>query len=112
MYLESTMCAYKGLWRGVKYLGYYIDEMQDEIDGMVNHCGMSSIFDDFYKARAKVFKHDVLGEIDNKWPGGRNNYKKGKDSFKQTGRMWNIEDYLPPCFEVVDDGKVSLLDFM
>jgi len=70
LYLESVLCAYKGLWRKHRYIGYYIDRSQEEIKIMEKNTGED--FSRLWQARKEVFPHFMLGEL-NGWNGRRKN---------------------------------------
>lgn len=65
MLMETACCAYKGLHRRRRYLGYYLDRMAMEIRGAETR--MSSIsqgvdWDTMWEIRRDVFINDYLGE--------------------------------------------------
>lgn len=71
--IESTICAYSKLFKGTRYLGYYIDRFQEELlQALDNHYP----YDDMcllFKLRERVTPHRCLGEY-----GGWNGIRKDR----------------------------------
>lgn len=85
MYFESCLCAYKGLWKRRRYIGYYIDRSQEEIIAMEKNTGED--FSRLWQAREEVFPHYMLGEL-NGWQGRR---KHLYNVFANTGKLVNLD---------------------
>jgi Alpha-glutamyl/putrescinyl thymine pyrophosphorylase clade 2/Glutamine amidotransferase domain len=68
MYLETACCAYKGMHRRRRYLGYYLDRMASEIRrGEKDMASISPGVDwgTLWQIRTDVFIHEYLGERQN-----------------------------------------------
>ena len=63
MYFETVCCAYKGLVKGNRYLGYYLDRMAGEIaDGQ--RLGAEGVnWNTLWEIRREVFPRAFLGEL-------------------------------------------------
>jgi hypothetical protein len=65
MYLETAACAYKGMHRSKRYLGYYLDRMAAEIQrGEKDMAAISQGVDwnTLWQIRSDIFIHEYLGE--------------------------------------------------
>lgn len=81
--IETTLCAYKKLWRNKRYLGYYIDRQQAEISKMEENVNVGVSWSPLWDFRYEYFSHRMLGEIGG-WDGVRNNRM---DFFTRTGEF-------------------------
>jgi uncharacterized protein with HEPN domain len=65
MYVETATCAYKGMHRQRRYLGYYLDRMAAEIRrGEKDMAAISQGVDwnTLWQIRSDIFIHEYLGE--------------------------------------------------
>ena len=68
--IESTICAYSKLFKGTRYLGYYIDRFQEELRSAVqNHYPLKEV-ETLCELRKQVTPQEYLGEC-NGWVGIR-----------------------------------------
>ena len=81
--IESTICAYSKLFKGTRYLGYYIDRFQEELSHAYTHRYPMSDMAQLVKLRRKVSPDKFLGEY-NGWSGIR----------KERCKMWLKEGRL------------------
>jgi hypothetical protein len=88
MYFETVCCAYKGLMRGNRYLGYYLDRMAGEIvSGQETMRAISEgvNWETLWEIRSEVFPRQFLGECQTPpWCGIR---KDKLTDFELTGRL-------------------------
>ena len=60
--IESTLCAFRKLFKGTRYLGYYADRQLEECNGTAKllrkHCGIN-----VWKYRAEVCPENLRGEV-------------------------------------------------
>lgn len=68
--IESTICAYSKLFKGTRYLGYYIDRFQEELRQANNNLYPPEDMRELWELRAKVTPPAYLGEFMG-WPGIR-----------------------------------------
>lgn len=69
--VETSLCAYKKLYWNKRYLGYYIDRMQDEIKTMEDNVKEGVNWEVLWDFRKEYMKHHKwLGELNN-WSGIR-----------------------------------------
>lgn len=82
--IESTICAYSKLFKGTRYLGYYIDRFQEELDQAI-HVNDYPLDDMLllYKLRKRITLPKYLGEC-NDWSGIR---KERCKLWLQEGRL-------------------------
>lgn len=84
--LETSLCAYKKLFFGTRYVGYYIDRQLEELSKMQKlapEIDWTSLWD----FRKNHFDRRVLGELNN-WRGIR---KERMKYFLNTGRFIDYE---------------------
>lgn len=77
--VETSLCAYRKLFKGTRYNGYYIDRMLEEIISMKGN--YPEISQELLEIRCKIFPSKFLGEI-NGWQGIR---KDKKHEYQRTG---------------------------
>lgn len=90
--IETALCAYKKLFWGARYLGYYIDRMQQEIITMQDNIPEGVNWNILWDFRREFFDHSLLGEISG-WVGvrkGRLNLFKDTRQFLEKGEVVNI----------------------
>lgn len=66
--IESALCAYKGLYRRRRYIGYYIDRLAEEISHIQHDQPNSTVGVDWgvlWQMRQACFPPEYLGEL---WP--------------------------------------------
>ena len=81
--IESTICAYSKLFKGTRYLGYYIDRFQEELlQALDNHYPYEDM-GLLFKLRQRVTPRGYLGEISG-WDGIR----------KERNKLWLKEGRL------------------
>lgn len=82
--IESTICAYSKLFKGTRYLGYYIDRFQDELEQAI-HVNRYPLEDMLflYQLRKRVTPPEYLGECSG-WSGIR----------KERNKLWLKEGRL------------------
>lgn len=93
---ETVLCAYKGLFRGNRYLGYYIDRFQGEITTMETRIPNGVCWRVLWEFRKEYFDNRLLGELNGrvglklnvKNPGVQ---KELCEVFKSTGKLVNWE---------------------
>jgi hypothetical protein len=68
--LESTICAYSKLFKGTRYLGYYIDRFQEELIHARNNGYPKEDMLQLWEFRSKVSPSEFLGEYGG-WSGIR-----------------------------------------
>lgn len=71
--VETSLCAYRKLYKGTRYNGYYLDRMLEEILSMFPK--YPHICDELMQIRAEAFDHKYLGEKSG-WQGIRKQMKK------------------------------------
>jgi hypothetical protein len=64
--IETSLCAYKKLFWQSRYLGYYIDRMQEEINFMEQKVTTGVDWSVLWDFRKEYFDHTWLGEL-NSW---------------------------------------------
>lgn len=72
-YVETSLCAYRKLYKGTRYNGYYLDRMLEEI--LFMYPKYPQICDEALQIRSGSFDHSYLGEICG-WNGIRKHMKK------------------------------------
>ena len=81
--IESTICAYSKLFKGTRYLGYYIDRFQEElIQALKNDYPEKDMYT-LFGLRARVTPNAYLGEFMG-WAGIR----------KERNKLWLKEGRL------------------
>jgi hypothetical protein len=60
--LESTICAYAKLFKGTRYLGYYIDRFQEELIQARKNCYPEKDVQLLWRLRSEVSSPTFLGE--------------------------------------------------
>ena len=68
--IESTICAYSKLFKGTRYLGYYIDRFEEELDQALNNGYPKNDLYVLFHLRKKVTPPEYLGECSG-WSGIR-----------------------------------------
>jgi len=66
MFVETVCCSYKGLFKGRRYLGYYLDRMAKEVRrGQTKMAEISKGIDwqTLWQIRSEIFFHEMLGEL-------------------------------------------------
>lgn len=71
--IESTICAYSKLFKGTRYLGYYIDRFQEELDQALNNGYPKGDMAYLTALRGLVTPPEYLGEY-----GGWNGIRKDR----------------------------------
>lgn len=82
--IESTLCAFRKLFKGTRYCGYYADRMLEECNSVSDI--MIDIGIDVWKYREQMIPNKFRGEIHN-WKGIRKDKCK---EFLNTGRIDGI----------------------
>lgn len=77
--VETSLCAYRKLYKGTRYNGFYLDRMLEEIYSMSGE--YPEISQDLIRIRKMKIDHKYLGEVGG-WRGIRKNMKK---LYKNTG---------------------------
>lgn len=73
LFVETNLCAYRKLFKGTRYVGYYVDRVQGELEKtLLNFPEHSDALNMLYDARAAALPLKVLGEL-NGWHGIRKN---------------------------------------
>lgn len=80
-YVETSLCAYRKLYKGTRYNGYYLDRMLEEIIKMRED--FPDISRELFQIRSDCFSSDQLGEM-NGWSGIR---KEEKKRYLKTGKV-------------------------
>jgi hypothetical protein len=70
--VETALCAFKKLFWGSRYLGYYIDRQLEEIKKLENNVTEGVCWEPLWDFRKEFFDHRILGEV-NGWNGIRKN---------------------------------------
>jgi hypothetical protein len=70
--VETSLCAYKKLYWKTRYLGYYIDRLQEEISKMEKLVQEGVDWSVMWDFRKEYFNNKYLGELQG-WYGVRNN---------------------------------------
>ena len=60
--IESTICAYSKLFKGTRYLGYYIDRFQEELVHATDNSYPKKDVGQLWELRSKVTPIEYLGE--------------------------------------------------
>lgn len=61
--LETVCCAYKNLWKGRRYVGYYLDRMAGEIHKAETNMQAPGVnWETLWRIRQKIFPVDMLCE--------------------------------------------------
>jgi len=89
--IETCLCAFKKLFWGKRYLGYYIDRQQDEISIMQHNVPEGVDWSILWDFRQEFFNPYWLGE-NNKWCGVR---KMRLTQFKTTGSHFTYFETAP-----------------
>jgi len=95
--VETTLCAYKGLFKKRRYLGYYIDRQNYEIKTMEKNTDFD--YQQLWDFRSDVFLHGYLGEL-NGWKGIR----------KEKQKVWKEENKLFDLEPLVKEGIIEFGD--
>lgn len=86
--LETSLCAYKKLFRNKRYLGYYIDRQQLEIIKMQKSVDVGVNWSPLWDFRKEYFAHSMIGEVSG-WDGVR------KDMLTYFTKTGQFTDKLP-----------------
>ena len=71
LFVETNLCAYRKLFKGPRYVGYYVDRVQNELERTIKEFPEhSKALNMLYDASAAVLPLRVLGEL-NGWHGVR-----------------------------------------
>ena len=90
IYVSSDLCSFRKLFKGTRYLGYYVDRQQEEIQVLQNNYPeFYEIWNFVWNARSKFIDHIFLGELHN-WNGIR---KKRMKLFKDYGYIGADPDF-------------------
>lgn len=81
--IESTICAYSKLFKGTRYLGYYIDRFQEELEQALDNGYPEKDMESLYRLRKWVTPPEYLGEVSG-WSGIR----------KERNKLWLKEGKL------------------
>ena len=73
--IESTICAYSKLFKGTRYLGYYIDRFQEEIEQAIKNRYPEGDMEDLLYFRQQITPAEYLGECSG-WSGIRKDRNK------------------------------------
>lgn len=73
--IETSLCAYRKLYKGSRYNGFYLDRMLSELVYYRKFLEFDKITDELFDIRKRCFKHAFLGEVGG-WCGIRNEMKK------------------------------------
>ena len=69
LFVETNLCAYRKLFKGTRYAGYYVDRVQDELERtLAAFQEHSAALNTLYDARAASLPVSSLGEL-NGWHG-------------------------------------------
>ena len=82
--IETSLCAYKKLFWGARYLGYYIDRQMAEIKTMEDKVKEGVDWSVLWNFRTEYFDKSVLGELMG-WKGIRN---EKMDLFMKAGILY------------------------
>lgn len=83
LFIETNLCAYRKLFKQTRYVGYYVDRVQEEIEKMSKeYPEYQKDFNDLYVARSVVLPIKHLGEL-NGWKGIR---KQKCSQYIRTGK--------------------------
>lgn len=67
--VTSDLCSYRKLFKQTRYLGYYVDRQQEELQWLQNHWPEYDLtWERFWKWRKLCLDHTYLGEL-NGWSG-------------------------------------------
>lgn len=78
--VETSLCDFHSAVKGNYYIGRDIDGMQEDLSRVGSHLAVIT-WGEIWQARAKVFREDLLGEV-NGWSGVRSELKR---RYKETG---------------------------
>lgn len=87
--VETALCAYKKLYWGTRYLGYYIDRQQEEIETLQYRVTEGVDWQPLWDFRKEFFDKTLLGEL-NGWQGIR---KDNMNIFRGRRVFGNKIDY-------------------
>lgn len=87
--VETALCAYKKLFWGTRYLGYYIDRQQEEIQELEKRVNIGVNWSPLWDFRSEFYGHELLGEFCG-WDGVRKSRMK---YFKAKRKFGNSKDY-------------------
>lgn len=73
--METNLCAYRKLFKGTRYLGYYSDRVLEELNKTIKNFPECKELKKLFKARSEVIPKKYLGEK-NGWDGIRKEMKK------------------------------------
>lgn len=90
--IETATCAYKKLFWGSRYFGYYIDRQLEELNKMEKNITKGVDWSILWDFRKEFFHHWFLGEF-NGWNGIR---KRRMKIFAQTGSLVGFFDDMSP----------------
>lgn len=79
--IETNLCAYRKLFKGSRYLGFYADRMLGELMKTIEQYPEEAKLNQIFKSREKIIPKKYLGEA-NGWYGVRTELKK---RFLKTG---------------------------
>ena len=69
MGVTSDLCSYRKLFKQTRYLGYYVDRQQDELNWLQERWPeYQDIWEDFWEDRKRYIDQEYLGEL-NGWSG-------------------------------------------
>jgi len=87
--IETALCAYKKLFRGKRYLGYYIDRQQEEIIRLQENVKQGVDWQLLWDFRKEFYDTNLIGEL-NGWKGVR---KERFQLFEGARRFGNYKDF-------------------
>ena len=90
--VETTLCAYKKLFLGKRYLGYYIDRQQGEIIDLQEKVDEGVDWDILWDFRSEFYDKSVLGEV-NGWKGIRKSMMNIFKDFRKFGNEKEFKKY-------------------
>lgn len=85
--IETSLCAYRKLWKQSRYLGYYIDRQQEEIRTMERNVPEGVNWQPLWDFRREYFHSSLLGE----WNGWNGIRKNRTSIFLRTGHFIELE---------------------
>lgn len=68
--ITSDLCSYRKLYKGTRYVGYYVDRQQEEILTLQERFPGDALWEDLWQLRKAVLPNQYLGEL-NGWLGIR-----------------------------------------
>lgn len=90
--VETILCAYKGLFRKRRYMGYYIDRQNYEIKTMEKNTNFD--YQQIWDFRSEVFLHGYLGEY-----GGWQGIRKDKQLiWMEQNKLFDLEPLVEAGF--------------